>query len=190
LTVASEAGESEKHTFEDVASIYGSAAPSVLSAQWYRSPQERLNIGPRVSRAENTPWDLGDEETDPNVEQAKSRFPQRPRLGSVLGVLPGRAPSRMNDDQQSHSPPRSPLLTDGFLSNVKAGLPKDDPSILPPAPAPDPGARPSTSMKSYSDSSQSNANSKKIKKEKKKKESSRPTMKELWGAYKGKLRRR
>jgi hypothetical protein len=173
--------ESSKQTVGDVHSLYGSAAPSVMSAQWYKSPQERLDIGPRVSRAETIPWELGGEsEANLQLEQAKSRFPQKPRM---FGVFPAHTQPRIND-HALHSPPRSPLLTDGFLNNVKQGLPKDSVENDPIEQALEPVERPSTSMKSRGDSSQSDTHSKKSKKDKKNKDFGRPSMKELWGAYK------
>lgn len=180
-TIASDAGEGEHEGIDEGHSMNGSAAPSIMSAQWYRSPRERLNLIPRMSRAETIPWELGAEETDARIEHTRSRFNQKPRLGNVLA---GRAPLRLKDEFESHSPPRSPLLTDGFLSNVKAGLPKDRPEIQQNIGlVPEEGPRPSTSMTSVRQGSESSS-SKKSKKDGKPKDSRFPTIGDMFSEYK------
>jgi hypothetical protein len=78
-------------------------------------------------------------------------------------------------------------LTEGFLTNVKSGMPKDEKaeqSVGEQAYSAN-ESQPSTSMNSSIDSPYYVApDGKRLKKDKKKKESSRPTMKELWSAYK------
>ncbi|KIW00195.1 uncharacterized protein PV09_08235 [Verruconis gallopava] len=189
MTIESEVGELDKHTLGEGSSGYGSGVPSVLSSQWYQSPQDRLNMGPRVSMADSIPWELGDEdegEDDDANEEQFTRFHPTPRLGTSSETV--RVPARSNFDSRPQSPPRSPLLTDGFLVNVKSGLPRDDLSarrMLPP-PSEAPSTRPSTSMNSYSTSSGSSSSKNKKEKEKKKKEkkSTKTTMRDLWNMYK------
>ncbi|TKA58167.1 hypothetical protein B0A49_12837 [Cryomyces minteri] len=41
----------------DTASIAESHAPSEMSAQWYRSPRERLGLGGRINRKDALPWE-------------------------------------------------------------------------------------------------------------------------------------
>jgi hypothetical protein len=98
--------------------------------------------------------------------------------------VPNRTSSRVHSIAQPQSPPRSPLLTDGFLTNVKSGLPKDG-ANAPSQPLPlDAHTHPSTNPKSFFEGETTDAHGKKLKKDKKKKESTRPSMKEIWDSYK------
>jgi hypothetical protein len=76
------------------------------------------------------------------------------------------------------------LLTEGFLTNVKSGLPRDN--VKPPVKAPSSEfePRPSTSIRTFIEGGNVDTSGKKPKKDKNKKESSRPSMKEIWDSYK------
>ena len=178
-TIESEA-VGNSHLTADTSSLHGSVAPSIMSAQWHRSPQERLDIGPRFNHTDPVPWEQADESQD---NQEKRKTSSKARVTSKFTGVPNRTSSRGHTLTQPQSPPRSPLLTEGFLTNVKSGLPQDDPANQPigvSVPKIEPQAEPSmhSSFEAY------DTIDKNPKKDKKKKESSRPTMKELWDAYK------
>jgi hypothetical protein len=40
-------------------SVATSVTPSVMSASWYRSPQERLGLGGRIRKTDVLPWEEG-----------------------------------------------------------------------------------------------------------------------------------
>jgi hypothetical protein len=192
MTIASEAGEREM--IDDGMSTAGSVAPSVMSAQWFRTPRERLGLGTRMSRADALPWESGAfEESGPPVPPKTQAPPSKTsRMGSgvanMFSVFPPRAPSRMKDEERfNESPPRSPLLTQSFLSDVQTTLPKDRG-----AKNAEEAPRPSTSMKSSRDGAitpdWARKKSKKDKaeneKEKKKKDSRFPTLGDMVKEYK------
>jgi hypothetical protein len=179
LTLASDGAEREPA--EDAISVSGSVAPSIMSAQWYRPPRERLGLGTRMSRTEILPWELGGpEEEGPPV-------PPKPKTPSLkpkkFSMFPGRAPSRMKEGHLPDSPPRSPLLTDKFLVDVKDSLPESPRSRGGASEQPD---RPGTSMKSRDGATTPDWSRKKPKKEKKeKKDRAFPSLGELVSEYKG-----
>lgn len=199
VTINSEAGTGE--VVDEGMSTVASTAPSAMSAQWYRTPQERLGLGTRVNRAEALPW----EESDGPYEESVPRVPPRPkappgkmfRKGSgvnMFSVFPPRAPSRMRekDDRINASPPRSPLLTPSFLSGVQTTLPLD---MVTKVHVIEDMPRPSTSMNSRegantpawsrTKSTESKREAKEEKKKKKKKEGSRfPTLGDMVKEYK------
>lgn len=159
-------------------------APSIASAQSHRSPLERLDTGipessiDSVSRAQTV--DTKEPQSPPKI----SKIP-KPRSGSgskFVGV-PDRTSSRARSASRPLSPPRSPLLTEGFLTNVNSEALKDDHTEPDDRDQPFSAneSQPSTSMNSSIDSQYYIAHDgKKLEKDKKKK----PTMKELWSAYK------
>jgi hypothetical protein len=188
MTIASEAAEREM--VDDGLSTAGSVAPSVMSAQWFRTPRERLGLGTRMSRADALPWESGAfEDPGPPVPPKPKTPPSKSsRMGSgvanMFSVFPPRAPSRMKDEERFNgSPPRSPLLTQSFLSDVQTTLPQDHGTTNADAPP-----RPSTSMKSSRDGAAtpdwSKKKSKKDKAEKKKKDSKFPTLGDMMKEYK------
>jgi len=104
---------------DDTSSITGSVAPSTLSAQWYKTPRERLGLGGRISHSDILPWDERDEREDElaDLEQDRPRS-QRSTLFHSRTLSRGRALDL------PEAPPRSPLLTDKFLVDVKT-LPEE-----------------------------------------------------------------
>jgi hypothetical protein len=177
LTIASEAAERE--LAEDAISIAGSAAPSVMSAQWYRPPRERLGLGTRVSRSEILPWELGAQDDEGPPVPPKPKTP--PLKTKKFSMFPARAPSRLKEGYES--PPRSPLLTEKFLVDVKDSLPESPRQRGGTLETQD---RPSTSMKSRDGAMTPDWARKKQKKEKKeKKDRVFPTLGELVSEYKG-----
>jgi hypothetical protein len=75
--------------FDDGASIAASSvAPSTMSAQWYRTPRERLGLGSRI-RAEHVPWEQLDRQVaaDEDDERARSRKVQ------LFTIYPPRSPT-------------------------------------------------------------------------------------------------
>lgn len=192
MTINSEAGAGEM--VDDSVSTAGSVAPSVMSAQWFRTPRERLGLGTRMSRAEALPW----EEMDIPYEESGPPVPPKPRsppakTSRKFSVFPPRAPSRMleKDERFNESPPRSPLLTQSFLSDVQTTLPQERPTKLHDIDDP---PRPGTSMKDREGAStpdwsrtKSTTSMKEQKEEKKKKrkENSRfPTLGDIVKEYK------
>jgi hypothetical protein len=120
-TIASDANGEQA---DDTSSI----APSVMSAQWHRTPRERLGLGSRISHSEPLPWELGANE--PSAEDAPPvppKTPPRNRKGPLFSVFPARAPGNPRDAVPNlnniEPPPRSPLLTEKFLVNVKDIMP-------------------------------------------------------------------
>ncbi|QDS75870.1 hypothetical protein FKW77_001777 [Venturia effusa] len=153
MTINLEAGAGE--TVDDSMSTAGSVAPSVMSAQWFRTPRERLGLGTQMSRAEGLPW----EHLDVAHENLEAHVPAKPKtppakasrvangVTNIFSVLPPRAPSRMieNEGRSNESPPRSPLLTQSFLTDVQTTLPQDRSAKIHVIDDP---PRPSTSVKS------------------------------------------
>ncbi|KAE9985767.1 hypothetical protein EG327_004588 [Venturia inaequalis] len=199
MTINSEAGPGE--TVDDGMSTAGSMAPSVMSAQWFRTPQERLGLGTKVSRAEALPWEdldvLYEGAGPPMPPKSKTTPVKVSRMGNgvanMFSVFPPRAPSRMleKDERLNDSPPRSPLLTQSFLSDVETTLPADRPTqvhII------DDPPQTSTSMKSREGASTPDwlrtrsipsIKEQKEEKKKKKKENSRfPTLGDMVKEYK------
>jgi hypothetical protein len=74
--------------FDDGASIAASSvAPSTMSAQWYRTPRERLGLGSRI-RAEHVPWEQLDHQVAADDdERARSRKVQ------LFTIYPPRSPT-------------------------------------------------------------------------------------------------
>jgi hypothetical protein len=127
----------EKTSIDDGSSVSGSLAPSVISAQWYRSPQERLGLGSRISRIVDVQWDemgQSEEKSEEAAKEDRGKTPSRNRKLQLFPVFPMRSPSRTSKEDTTPEPPpkapRSPLLTEKFLSNVK-GLPEDPPRQIP-----------------------------------------------------------
>lgn len=171
----------ERDFADDSMSMAGSVAPSVMSAQWHRTPRERLGLGTRVSRAEILPWEMGAPEDEGPPVPPK---PKTPPKSKKFSMFPSRVPSRMKDLRDEHhpdSPPRSPLLTEKFLVDVKDSLP-ESPRRNERADLPD---RPSTSLKNRDGAITPDwASRKKAKKDKDKKERF-PTLGEMISEYKG-----
>jgi len=179
MTIQSEGVDRE--LVDDGMSTAGSVAPSVMSAQWFRTPRERLGLGTRVSRADMVPWESGAfEDPGPPVPPKPKTPPSRSsRMGTgvanMFSVFPPRAPSRSKDVPQiNESPPRSPLLTESFLSDVKSTMPKE--AEHPP--------RSSTSMTTRDGAKTPEWGRTKKEKPKKKKESRFPTLGDMVKEYK------
>ena len=182
LTTDAEAAGADQQNSTDSQSLHGSVAPSIMSAQWHRSPQERLDIGPRVNHTDPVPWEADDVVGD---MESKKDIATKSRTGGKFTGVPNRTSSRGHTLIQPQSPPRSPLLTEGFLTNVKAGLPQDEfGTHAVQAPQMDVEGSSATAINTSFDNQRYDVDGKKLKKDKKKKDSSRPSMKELWGAYK------
>jgi hypothetical protein len=179
LTLAPEAADRE--LAEDAISVSGSVAPSIMSAQWYRPPRERLGLGTRMSRTEILPWELGGPEEEGPPVPPKPKTP--PLKSKKFSMFPGRVPSRTKEGYRPDSPPRSPLLTDKFLVDVKDSLPESPRSRGGASEQPD---RPDTSLKSRDGATTPDWSRKRQKKEKKeKKERAFPSLGELVSEYKG-----
>jgi hypothetical protein len=139
-----------------------------------------------VSRAEILPWEMGAPEDDGPPVPPKPKTPPRSKK---FTMFPSRVPSRLKDFRDEHhpdSPPRSPLLTDKFLVDVKDSLPesprRNERSDLP--------ERPSTSLKNRDGAATPEwASRKKQKKEQKKEKDKKkdrfPTLGEMISEYKG-----
>ncbi|TID18450.1 hypothetical protein E2P81_ATG06372 [Venturia nashicola] len=199
MAMNSETGTGE--TIDKGVSTVGSMAPSVMSAQWFRTPQERLGLGTTVNRAEALPW----EELDVSYENSGPPMLQKPKtppakisrmgngVANMFSVFPPRAPSQTveKDERCNESPPRSPLLTPSFLSDVQTTLPSDRPTEVHVI---GDTLRPSTSNKSHEGAitpdwsrtkSMKSIKEQKEEKKKKKKENSRfPTLSDMVKEYK------
>jgi hypothetical protein len=142
--------ETSYEQFNDAASVTASSiAPSTMSAQWYRTPRERLGLGGRIStRTEQAPWEqdgeMVEEEPQPQYDDFSHLHPQhqqpqpqqqqqsRPRKIQLFTIYPPKSPSAPDFGTAPEMPPRSPLLTDQFLTDVR-GLPDDLSPRLPQA---------------------------------------------------------
>jgi hypothetical protein len=117
--------------FNDAASIAASSiAPSLMSAQWFSTPRDRLGLGGRITnRAEAAPWEPGGDVDDDDGPQyyydgTHQKQPQRSRKVQLFSIYPPKDPSSAINGTAPELPPRSPLLTDQFLTGVR-GLPDD-----------------------------------------------------------------
>jgi hypothetical protein len=120
--------ESPYEQFNDAASIAASSvAPSTMSAQWYRTPRERLGLGGRIStRGEAAPWEQGGDVGDDELLQYEEvqQPQQRSRKVQLFTIYPPKDPTANISGSGPEMHPRSPLLTDKFLTDVH-GLPDD-----------------------------------------------------------------
>jgi hypothetical protein len=130
-TAATLTDDQAYHQMDDAASIAGSVAPSMMSAQWFRTPRERLGLGSRI-RAEPVAWEQFDHSDEANEHPTQpvhrhtlsnqslrgsniAATAQRSRKVQLFTIYPPKSPPPM---ALPEPPPRSPLLTENFLQDI------------------------------------------------------------------------
>jgi hypothetical protein len=110
----------EPSHLDDSSSITHSVAPSTMSAQWYRSPQERLGLGGRIHRANIPPnWEqMSREEPYDDGQGENGTRGTTPRKAQLFSIYPPGDGPLAKEQGAPDQPPRSPLLTDKFLTDV------------------------------------------------------------------------